>query len=119
MPDAAKPATDEQMEAMRAAFAGTRTAMASLILIDGKTVTIASILARYDADAAEIKALREALREALVRAREFIQAEHDCLFESITVGGDPSTMDDVDAPHFAESLQALEEIDRALLEPSR
>ncbi|WP_160119918.1 hypothetical protein [Rhodovarius lipocyclicus] len=115
MPDAAKPATDEQMEALRAAFAGVSVAFGTLIQVDGTPITIASILARYDADAAEIKALRE----ALVRAREFIQAEHDCLLESITVGGDPSTMDDVDAPHFAESLQALEEIDRALLEPSR
>jgi len=60
MPDAAKPATDEQMEALRAAFAGTRTVMAPLTLLDGEAVTVASILARYDADAAEIKALREA-----------------------------------------------------------
>lgn len=63
MPDAAKPATDEQMEALRAAFAGTPTAMAPLTLLDGEAVTVASILARYDADAAEIKALREALAE--------------------------------------------------------
>lgn len=65
MPDAAKPATNEQMEALRAAFAGTPTAMAPLTLLDGEAVTVASILARYDADAAEIKALRDGIEGAL------------------------------------------------------
>lgn len=67
MPDAAKPATDEQMEALRAGFAGTRTVMAPLTLIDGKAVTIASILARYDADAADVAAAVEAARDACAR----------------------------------------------------
>lgn len=107
MADAAKPATDEQMEAMRAAFAGTRTAMAPLTLVDGKAVTIASILARYDATAAEIKALREALAEA----RTWHEEERDALSKR--------------PPRAGDRWQALQHrlqidlINRALLEPSR
>lgn len=105
MPDAAKPATNEQMEALRAAFDGTSVAFGTLIRVDGTPVTVASIQARYDADAAEIKALREAGTGLVERLETFFYEDANTTEQGINGY----------AGHVLPFLARL----RALLEPSR
>lgn len=56
----------------------------------------------------------ERLREALESARAVIQEDRDEIYDSVTVRGDPSTMDEIDRPHVERMDTALGVIDAAL-----
>jgi hypothetical protein len=54
------------------------------------------------------------LVEALKAARTVIQEDREALFESVTVAGIASTMDDTDRPHVERLDTVLAQIDAAL-----
>lgn len=75
-------------------------------------------VARYIAEKinlyAQHRVAAPVLLAALKSARTVIQEDRDAMFDSVTVAGIASTMDDVDRPHIERLDAALAEINRAI-----
>lgn len=67
---------------------------------------------------ARLVAAAPELLVALKSARAIIQDDRDAMFESVTVAGIASTMDEIDRPHIDRLDAALADIDAAIAKAS-
>lgn len=67
-----------------------------------------------ESDRARLIAAAPDMLAALISSRTVIQEDRDALFDSVTVAGIASTMDDVDRPHIERLDAVLAEINGAI-----